>query len=44
MGKLLKYLIYLVILCVVALAGYALLFNLPAPQTEIVDPVEVPIN
>lgn len=44
MGRVLKYIIYLMILCGVALAGYAALFALPAPQTEVVVPVTPPVG
>ncbi|MFS4437598.1 hypothetical protein ACMA5I_05230 [Paracoccaceae bacterium GXU_MW_L88] len=40
MGRVLKYLFYLVILGLIGLALYAVFAELPAPQTEISVPVE----
>lgn len=42
MGRVLKYLFYLLVLAGLALAGYAALFPLPAPQEEVVIPVTPP--
>ena len=44
MGRLLKYLVYLLVICVIILAVYALVFDLPAPQTDVVVPVEVSLQ
>jgi hypothetical protein len=44
MGRLIKYVIYLIVLCAIGIAGYALIFDLPAPQSEIVKPVETSLN
>lgn len=41
MAVLLRYLVYLAILGALVVAGYALFFDLPAPQTEIVTPVDL---
>lgn len=40
MGRLIKYLFYLAILLIVVIAAYALFFDLPAPQSEVVVPVD----
>ncbi|WP_258165089.1 hypothetical protein [Oceanibium sediminis] len=42
MGRLLKYLIYLLILAGIGLSGYALIFDLPAPVEPRVIPLEPP--
>ncbi len=42
MGRLLKYLAYLVVLAALGLAGYALLAPLPAPVERQVVPVTAP--
>lgn len=44
MARLIKYLIYVVIFCGIVVAGYALVFDLPAPQTEISVPVNIDIG
>lgn len=43
-ARLIKYLIYVVIFCGIVVAGYALVFDLPAPQTEISVPVNIDIG
>lgn len=40
MGRLLKLLLFLVVLAAVILVGYAVFFDLPAPTRDIVIPVE----
>lgn len=40
MGRLIKYLFYLALLCAIIIAGYALFFELPPPTEE----VEVPVS
>ena len=44
MGRLLRYLVYLVVLCALVVAGYALFFDLPAPTAEVVKPVSVDLG
>ena len=44
MGRLLKYLFFLVVIALIIVAAYALLFDLPAPEREIVTPVELENN
>lgn len=44
MGRLLRYLFYLIVLCALVVAGYALVFDLPAPITEVVKPVAVDLG
>ena len=44
MGTILKYLFFLLVICAVGVAGYALVFDLPAPQSEIVKPVEIDLG
>lgn len=44
MGRLFKYLLYLVVLGVVCLSVYALVFELPAPQTEVIKQIETKFN
>ncbi|MEM7613617.1 MAG: hypothetical protein AAF245_01150 [Pseudomonadota bacterium] len=39
MGRVLKYLVYLLLLGVVALVGYTLVADLPAPTERVVVPV-----
>lgn len=41
MGRLFKYLIYLALLAALTVIGYALLFDLPAPQAEISIQIEI---
>ncbi len=40
MGRVLKYLLYLICLGAICLAAYALLFDLPAPQSGVVKQIE----
>jgi len=40
LGRILKYLFFLVILGMIGLAGYALFSDLPAPTAEVVEPVD----
>lgn len=40
MFRLLKILFYLAIICGIGLVGYALFFDLPAPQIEVTQPIE----
>lgn len=42
MGKLAKFLFRLLVLAVLALAGYAMIADLPAPQQERVIPLDAP--
>lgn len=44
MGRLAKYLFFLAVICAVCVAAYAALFDLPAPQVEMVQPVEVDLG
>lgn len=44
MGRILKYLFFLLVICAVGVAGYALVFDLPAPQLEVVKPVEIDLG
>lgn len=39
MGRVIKYLFYLVVLAAIGVAGYAVFSDLPAPTEEIVVPV-----
>ncbi|MHA3913529.1 hypothetical protein [Halovulum sp. GXIMD14793] len=41
MGRVLKYLFYLAVLAALAVVGYALVFDLPAPQEEVSIPIDV---
>jgi len=40
MFRLLKILFYLAIICGIGIVGYALFFDLPAPQSEVTLPIE----
>lgn len=40
-GRLLKYLAVLAVLVALVVAGYAVLFELPAPQRDITTPVDI---
>lgn len=42
MGRALKYLFYLLVLAGLGLAGYAALFDLPAPTEKVVIPLTPP--
>lgn len=44
MGIALRYLFYLVVLCAIVVAAYALFFDLPAPQSQVIKPVETEIS
>ena len=44
MARILKYLFFLLVICAVGVAGYALVFDLPAPQSEVVKPVEIDLG
>lgn len=44
MGTVFRYLFYLIVLCAIVVAAYALFFDLPAPQNEIVKPVETELS
>ena len=44
MGSAIRYLFYLAILCIVIVAGYALFFDLPAPQSEVTIPIETDLS
>ena len=44
LGRILKYLLYLVVLLVVVVAAYALVFDLPAPENDVVVPVEINLS
>ena len=39
MGRVLKYLVYLILLGGIGISAYAVLFDLPAPQRQVVIPV-----
>lgn len=40
MFRLIKILFYLAIICGIGIVGYALFFDLPAPQSEVTLPIE----
>lgn len=42
MGRAFRYLAYLLVIAAIVVAGYALFFELPAPQSEVVKPVDLP--
>jgi len=42
LGRAFRYLAYLIVLCAIAVAGYALFFELPAPKSQIVKSVDLP--
>lgn len=44
MARIIKYLAYIAALLIVVVAVYALLFDLPAPQTAIETPVETNLS
>lgn len=44
MGRLIKYLLYLVVIGAICLAAYALVFELPAPQSEVIKQIETKFN
>jgi hypothetical protein len=44
MGRILKYLLYLLVLAALGLAGYAAFFELPAPEQEITVPLPPPVT
>jgi len=44
MGRLLKYLLILVVILIAIVAVYAFLFELPAPERDVVTPVEIEIG
>ena len=41
-GRAFRYLAYLLVIAAIVVAGYALFFELPAPQSEVVKPVDLP--
>ena len=44
MGRLFRYVLYLVVLCALVVAGYALIGDLPAPPGEVVKPISVDLG
>lgn len=44
LGRILKYLFFLILIGLMGLAGYALFSDLPAPAVEIVKPVETNLS
>lgn len=44
MGRLIKYLFYVIVLAAIGLVGYALVSDLPAPRTDIVKPVDLDLG
>lgn len=44
LGRILKYLFFLVILGLIGLAGFALFSDLPAPSSEVTEPVKTNLS
>lgn len=44
MGRLIKYLFYIIVLAGIGLVGYALVSDLPAPRTDITKPVDLDLG
>ncbi len=44
MFRLIKFLFYLAVIAGIALVGYALFFDLPAPQNEVTVPVQLNLD
>ena len=41
MGRLLKYMFYMAVMLAIGLVGYAMIADLPAPQTQVTKDVEL---
>lgn len=44
MGRLVKYLFYVVVLAAIGLVGYALVSDLPAPREDVEKPVDLELG